>query len=155
MSRTATALPPRLLASGLLRPLLLVVGVLALLGTGGVEVAPRATGTPAVSVLASAAGPAALRAPAVLGAPTALRAPAAPRGPVHGTDSQGPGSVSRAGYALTSVPSSGGADLPPAAGPSVAIHLTADPPSRPSAAPHLAADHDPAPGRAPPTTTGT
>ena len=133
MSRTATAL----------RPLLLVVAVLGLLGSGGVELAPRATGTPTVSVLASAVGPA------------ALRAPAAPRGPSHGADSQAPGSVTRAGYALTSVPSSGGTDLPPAAGADLAMHLTADPPSRLPAAPLLAAVHDAAPGRAPPTTTGT
>ena len=141
MSRTATALGPVLL-----RPLLLVVAVLGLLGSGGVELA---SGAPAVSVLATAAGPAALR------APVALRAPAAPRGPSHGADSQAPGSVTRAGYALTSVPSSGGTDLPPAAGADVAMHLTADPPSRPPAAPLLAAVPDAAPGRAPPTTTGT
>lgn len=148
MSRTATALGPVLLRPVLpgpllLRPLLLVVAVLGLLGSGGVELPPRATGTPAVSVLASAAGPA------------ALRAPAAPRGPSHTADSQAPGSVTRAGYALTFVPSSGGTDLPPAAGADVATHLTADPPSRPPAAPLLAAVHDAAPGRAPPTTTGT
>ncbi|MCW2615267.1 MAG: hypothetical protein JWN08_2261, partial [Frankiales bacterium] len=38
----------------LLRPLLLVAACLALVGTGGVELAPRTSGAPAVSVLASA-----------------------------------------------------------------------------------------------------
>ena len=126
-----------------LRPLLLVVAVLGLLGSGGVELAPRTAGAPAVSVLASAAGPAASRATPPTGAP------------VHRADGQAPATVSRAGYAAMSVPSSGGSDLPPATGPLVALHLTAARQSRPPTAPHLGSAHDAAAGRAPPTTTGT
>ena len=126
-----------------LRPVLLVVAVLGLLGSGGVELTPRTAGVPAVSVLASSAGPATPRATPATGAP------------VHRADGQAPATATRPGAALTSVPSPGGGDLPPATGPHVATHLTAAPQSRPPTAPHLGSGHDAAAGRAPPTTTGT
>ena len=145
MSRITAAL-----RSLLLGPLLLVVAVLGLLGSGGVEPAPRATGARVVSVLASAAVPTAQRT-----APGQRTAPAQRTAPVHRADSQAPGTVTRAGYAVTSVPSSGGSDLPPGAGPHLVTPPLPGAQSRRPGAPHLAAGHDAAAGRAPPTTTGT
>ena len=126
-----------------LRPVLLVVAVLGLLGSGGVELTSRTAGAPAVSVLASATGPATPRATPATGAP------------VQRADGQAPATDTRPGAGLTSVPGPGGGDLPPATGPHVATRLTAAPQSRPPTAPHLGSGHAAAAGRAPPTTTGT
>lgn len=120
----------------LLRPLLLVAACLALVGTGGVELAPRAAGAPAVSVLASAT--------------TRPDAPAGPR-----TDATPPREVLRAALAAASTPSSGASALSPSAGALVAPHLVSAPQGRPPTAPDLPAPHGVPDGRAPPLTTGT
>ena len=123
--------------AALLRPLLLVVAVLGLLGTGGVELVARPGGASAVSVLAGATTTAALSTP------------------LQRADAQAPGAVLRPGLAPTSTPTAGGPALPPPASVTVAPHLLTRPQGRPPTAPHLAAAWSSASGRAPPLTTGT
>ncbi len=119
------------------RPLLLVLAVLGLLGTGGVEPVVRSGSTPAVSVPVVAAGTVARGAPS------------------RRADSQAPGAVVRPGLATASTPTSGGAALAPPSAPTGAVHPEALLRHRAPAAPHLARAWSPRTGRAPPVTTGT
>ncbi|MBC7372530.1 MAG: hypothetical protein H7323_00875 [Frankiales bacterium] len=129
---------PFLLAA--IRPLLLVVvATLALLGTGGVELAPRPATPVAVTVAAAAS------------ATTASR----PTVPAARTDGSVPRAVLRAAVPVAAVPTVGGAALPPERAPHVAPHLVSAPQARPPTSPDLAAPRGGIHGRAPPTTTGT
>ncbi len=123
----------------LLRPLLLLVAALALVGTGGVELAPRAA-PPAVVTVATAAST------------TAASRPAAPSAR---TDGSVPGPVLRAALSVAAAPTVGGAALPPGRTPHVAPHLVSTPQTRPPTSPDLAAPRGGIDGRAPPVTTGT
>lgn len=119
------------------RPLLLVLAVLGLLGTGGVEPTTRSGATPGVSVPAGAAGSVARGAPS------------------QRADTQAPGVVVRPGLATASTPTSGGAALAPPAAPTVSAHPGGSSRDHAPTSPHLVRAWSPQAGRAPPVTTGT
>ena len=118
-----------------LRPLLLAAAALGLLGSGGVDLAPRP------------AGPSA----------TAASATGDHTRPAHRqrTDAPQPGVVVRAGLAPAASPSAGGPALAPATGALDVPHLADAPPAPLPTDPHRRPTHDVASGRAPPLTTGT
>ena len=118
----------------LLRPLLLAAAALGLLGSGGVELAPRVAG------------------PSAAATATGDHSRPAPR---QRTDAQQPGAVVRVGLAPTASPSAGGPALVPATGAYDVLHLLDAPPAPQPADAHLRPTHDVASGRAPPLTTGT
>ena len=123
-----------------LRPLLLAAAALGLLGSGGVDLAPRPAGPSATATSA-----------------TATSATGDHTRPAHRqrTDAQQPSAVVRAGLAPAASPSAGGPALAPAAGTLDVPHLVDAHPAPLPTVPHRRPTHDVASGRAPPLTTGT
>lgn len=129
---------------GALRPMLLAIVALALVGPGGVELAPRGGAAIGIQAAAGPAGPALLRS-----APALRTAPAATR-----TDSGPPASLRAVALSVgTATPAK--AALPPPDRPVPALHLVAAPQPPPPTTTLPSAPVGGPDGRAPPGPTGT